>query len=179
MDDEIKNLIGVDPNKNLINIFTDGSHCYQHKGTKIGYSFVVEYDENVAHIQNGKLTIGKTKKKLGALYAETIAVLKALEYILAKQLNHVVIYTDSMYLYKALKDENRQLNSVLSAFVNKTKILLLKLKYRNLHVDFKYVKGHSNIEGNHIADILAKNGRKGKSAKMPDLADMQNILQIY
>ena len=177
MDEEIKDLIGIDLTKNLINIYTDGSHCYRYKGTKIGYSFVVEYDENVAHVQNGRLTIGKTKKKLGALYAETIAVLKALEYILAKQLDHVVIY--SMYLYKALKNENQQLNSVLSAFINKTKILLLKLRYRNLHVDFKYVKGHNNVEGNHLADILAKNGRKGKGIKISnETMEIQNILRF-
>ena len=161
----LNHLLGINNSKNIINIFTDGSY-HSSKNKKVGYSFVVEYDENVAHVQNGNIIIGKSKKKLGALYAETVACLKAVEYVINKKLDHVIIYTDSMFIYRAIKDINVYKNPVLSAFTNTLYKRLKELKSNNLNIDFKYIKAHHNCEGNIIADVLAKNGRKGNSHRI-------------
>ena len=155
----IKHLLGLKDIKNSVNIYTDGSYKASSNLTKIGFAFIVKDNDTVVHIQRGSEYIGKRKRKLGALTAETIAIEKALKYIYKKDFENTMIHTDSLYIYKAIYGYSEYLNPVLSHFINKIKIMLYKLKDNNQSIDFKYIKSHTYID-NNLADLHAKKGRK-------------------
>lgn len=156
-------LTEIDRTTNLINIFTDGSYTTKHN-SKLGYSFVVEYDENIAHAQHGKMKVGRNKKNLGMLYAETIALCAAVEYVIDKRLTNVIIYSDSKFAVNAIHHPSRDFqNPVLNSFINKMNILLMNAKKANIVLNIRYCRGHANIESNELADSLAKNIRQGKN----------------
>lgn len=83
--------------------------------------------------------------------AEGVAIMKALEYVPnLKEAKHVQILTDSLSTLRALANsENR------NVLVNQ-----IKAKYRiikeTVNVQFSFVKAHSGIIGNELADELAK-----------------------
>lgn len=151
--------LGIREELNWINIYTDGSATY--RANSVGYSFVVVNNKNeILKVSRGKISVGKKKKNLSALYAETTAVLKAVEYCLKEQLDNIRIYTDNLYIFKAVKGYDKCLNPVLHAFINQLKILVSNHFYNGYHIDICYVKGHSGVIENELADFFAKNSRK-------------------
>ena len=112
--------LGINQDKNQFNIFTDGASSYKNKDV-IGYAFVITDNmNNVIYVDRGQLAIGKRKKNLSALYAETIAVIK---------INHCQIFTDSLYIVKAVKGRDCCLNPILFAFVNRIKPIIYEIHY--------------------------------------------------
>ena len=155
--------LGINQDKNQFNIFTDGASSYKNKDV-IGYAFVITDNmNNVVYVDRGQLAIGKRKKNLSALYAETIAVIKALEFIKENKINHCQIFTDSLYIVKAVKGRDCCLNPILFAFVNRIKPIISEIHYNELCVDIKYIKGHKGIIGNEVADFYAKDACKKRS----------------
>ena len=144
-----------------VNIFTDGSCNSVKRSSRIGWSFVVEYDENIVHTQHGHLKIGRKKKKLGILYAEATAILNALEYVIAKEFKSAVIFSDSLYnihaIYRPYVDWK---NPVITSFVNRAMILLKQAAEKHIDINILFCKSHNQLEGNELADELAKCGRK-------------------
>lgn len=155
-------------------VYTDGS-AYR-TANSVGYSFIVsDLKENkVIKISKGLVSIGKKKKRLAALYAETVAVLKAVDYITKQQLNNVIIYTDNLYLYKAVKGYDKYLNPILRAFVNRLKPLITNLFYNNQHVDIAYISGHAGVLENELADFYAKDSFKRKNSQASINIDVIN-----
>ena len=139
----------------VTNIYTDGSFKYIKKNIA-GYAFVIDnYD--YFYIKNGFTIIGKNKYNLGALYAETLAIRKAIEYAYKKKYNNICIYTDNQYIINAVYNQTEYLNPVLNALIN------VIYNFLNINIDFylalKYIAGHTNNIGNELADIYAQKGR--------------------
>ena len=155
--------LGIREELNEFNIYTDGSAVYK-KSNSVGYSFIIANKEgHIVRISRGQINVGKKKKKLSSLYAETVAVLKAIEYIHKNLMDNVKIYTDNLYIFKAVKGYDKHLNPVLHAFINQVKALVTKIHYDGLHIDIEYIKGHSGIIENELADYYAKDSRKKRS----------------
>jgi len=142
-------------NYNLKNIYTDGSFKYSKKNI-VGYAFVIDND-NHFYIKNGYSIIGKNKYNLGALYAETLAIRKAIEYAYKKCYNNICIYTDNQYIVNAVYNKLTYLNPVLYALIN-TIYVFLTTKV-NFYLNIKYIMGHSNNIGNELANTYAQKGR--------------------
>lgn len=154
--------LGIREELNEVNIYTDGSSKY--RASSVGYSFIViNINNEILKVSRGKIAVGKKKKNLSALYAETIAVLKAVEYVLNERLDNVKIYTDNLYIFKAVKGYDKCLNPVLHAFINRLKDLVTTIYYGGYHIDIQYVKGHSGIVENELADFYAKDAIKKKN----------------
>ena len=144
-----------------INIFTDGSFNSLKRKTTIGWSFVVEYDENIVHTQHGSLKIGKKKKKYGILYSESTAIINAVKYVLAKSFTSAVIFSDSLYCVHAIRRPCVDWkNPVILGFINKLQPYLQQANKLGIKINILYCKSHHEIEGNNLADELAKCGRK-------------------
>lgn len=147
---------------NAVNIYTDGS--FKYNSNRIGYAFIVEQDNNIIHSKNGFRNIGKNKKKLGALYAETFAIEQAVNYILKKDIKNTYIYTDNIYIIRALNNKLNSLNTILNSFINNLRQLLLQLEAQKQYISFRYIKGHNNNMLNDLADTFARKGRKKQCA---------------
>jgi ribonuclease HI len=144
-------------------IYTDGSYNSIRKSSTIGLSFIVEYDENMVHTYRKKMPVGRAKKNLGALYAETVALVSAVSYVINKGLNNVVIYSDSRFAVDAIHHPNKAYNNVLEAYITKMQYQLNLAYEAGIYINVMYCKGHVGIHGNEAADILAKHARKGKN----------------
>ena len=141
---------------NSINIYTDGSFRFSSNEI-VGYAFVIESDSEF-FIKNGFAILGKNKKKLGALYAEVLAIEKAIEFAQKKNYTNICIYTDNKYIISAINGSMKYINPVLNAFINKLRKFLTF--YENFNISIKYIKGHSDVLGNELANIYAQKARK-------------------
>lgn len=139
----------------LIDIYTDGSFKYTKKNI-VGYAFVIDND-NHYYVKNGYSIIGKNKYNLGALYAETLAIRKAMEYACKKKYNNICIYTDNQYIVNAVYNKLAYLNPVLNALINSIYVFLSM--NMNFYLNIKYIIGHSNNMGNELANTYAQKGR--------------------
>jgi len=86
--------------------------------------------------------------------AEQIAILKSLEQLpsLADQTNRfVAIYTDSEVTLASLKN-----NTIHCFLVEEIRNMVRNLTKQNWSIHFGWVKARTGIEGNEVADTLAK-----------------------
>ena len=132
---------------NKIIIFTDGA-AKGNPGPG-GYGVVLQTDKYKKELSEGyRLT---TNNRM-----ELLAVIKGLEALKFKG-SEVVIYTDSKYIADAV-NKGWVFQWERKAFRKKKNSDLWKrfLKiYRQHNVTFKWVEGHSGIEGNERCDRLA------------------------
>jgi len=130
-----------------ITIFTDGAA----KGNpgQGGYGVVLQTDKYKKELSAGyKLT---TNNRM-----ELLAVIKGLE-VLKYKGSYVVVYTDSKYVADAV-NKGWVFDWERKAFRKKKNSDLWKrfLKmYRSHNVTFRWVEGHSGIQGNERCDQLA------------------------
>jgi ribonuclease HI len=86
--------------------------------------------------------------------AEQVAILKALEQLLSlpNQTNRTVaINTDSKVTLHSLKN-----NTIHSVLIEEIRNMVRYLTQQNWTIHFGWVKAHAGIEGNEVADTLAK-----------------------
>jgi len=117
---------------------------------------------------------GKTEKELSAGYRlttnnrmELLAVIAALEALKKKGLN-IIIYSDSQYVVKAVK-QGWLHNWIKTDFKGGKKNKDLWKRYHALSqghtIDFIWVKGHADNAYNNRCDVLATTAADGKNLK--------------
>jgi ribonuclease HI len=130
-------------------IFTDGS-----KTGDVGAGVAIYMDQQL---------LKRSKYKLGSCctnnQAEQFAILKSLEEILLLS-DHkdrtAAIYTDSQVTLDSLRN-----NSIHTPIITDIRKQLQKLTAQNWTIHFGWVKAHIEIEGNELADRLAKEAAAG------------------
>ena len=141
--------IKINKEEQNINIFTDGSK--DEKG-KAGYGIYI-IDNKI------KTTISEPMNDYNTVFqAEVTAIYKAANILNERNTinKKITIYTDST---SAIKVFNKQI--INNYTVKQCTDELNKLSSKN-EVSVEWIPGHSNYDGNEIADKLAKEGKNKK-----------------
>ena len=130
-----------------LRIYTDGA-CNEFNS---GYAFVAFRGRE----RNPEYTESKPLGKSHPYQVELFAVKASLEWLKTNRnkLNRwdkVTILSDSRSVVLALKS-----TQVRNAMVEETLTLLMELK-KYIKINLQWVRGHSNVSGNNLADFLAK-----------------------
>jgi ribonuclease HI len=91
----------------------------------------------------------KLRKNNSVFQAEALSILKTIEWFKDKELNKIMIFTDSLSVLKSLNNNFPQ-----SPIVNN--ILTACTTMDNKEIYIKWIKSHNGFIGNEIADSLAK-----------------------
>lgn len=127
---------------NYIEVFTDGSKLESKTGAAF---FIPQLDVR-------KLI--KVNSYASVYTAEQIAIIEALRFINTRQEEKFIVFTDC----KSAIDKLRNIYTS-TKITNLTANIIIEIK--NLHgnhksVVFSWIRGHINIEGNEVVDVLAK-----------------------
>ena len=126
-------------------IFTDGSKI----GDKVGTGVAIYTDKRLARKCKYRLQNHCSNNQ-----AKQIAILKSLQQLLSlpDQTNRTVaIYTDSKVTLDTLK-----INTIHSVLIEEIRNMVRNLTKEIWSIHFGWVKAHTGIEGNEVADTLVK-----------------------
>ena len=143
-------------NSELILVWTDGA-CSGNPGNG-GWGVLIKYIDGKA-IQLSGSEINTTNNRM-----EMLAVIEGLKYL--KNYTNIIVHTDSKYVMDGITNwihtwkTNNWKNSQKKDVKNKDLWQELDNISRNFKIKWKWVKGHSGIEENDIADLLATNAIK-------------------
>ena len=138
-----------------IQVFTDGSKD-EHGNTGYGAHFT---DQDL-----GVSILGPLHTFNSVYQAEVAAILVATNYLSSLNVSNRVIhfYSDSQAAIKAL--DNTTLNSQITKQCSDA---LNNLASNNITVNLNWIPGHSDYNGNELADHLAKLGSKQVAPRLP------------
>ena len=127
-----------------IQMFTDGSKSEQGVGAGVA---IFQAGTHIASLQY------KLSERCTNNQAEQLAILKALEYTENLQTDHktVTIYTDSRVTMDSLKN-----SKIHTSLIDEIRRLWTRLGNGNWKIQLCWVKAHIGIQGNELADTLAK-----------------------
>lgn len=139
-----------------IEIYTDGSSINKEKIA--GWSTCVMLPDGKRIIYYGHLSPGTNNT--GELYGIVVGL------AIAKRLHgRVRINTDSEYSKGVLFDGNQAISNKEIVSIGKR----MRNRFRSgTHPVCRWVKGHSGVEGNELADKYAKYGRDQQKMRSPD-----------
>jgi ribonuclease HI len=155
-------------------IYTDGSGIHG----KVGAAAVVPTTDLSASAYLGKETTANVYA------AELVGILMGLELGIRSNQTMMVVFTDNQAALKTLQAPKRQSGQ----FIMKRIIMALaEIDSRNAHVEFHWIPAHQGIQGNELADKLAKEatgwrqirGRGGRSEQIDtdNMAPTPNFLK--
>jgi ribonuclease HI len=132
-------------NTNLV-INTDGSKSREG----VGSGFCMVENNEISKAIKGKF---KLRNYCSVFQSELFAIKKSIDYLFKPKFRdkRITICTDSLTTLKALSDENSTTYLVQTILV-----LLNRLADQNTRIEFVWIRGHDNNEGNELADKLAK-----------------------
>ena len=113
-------------------------------------------------------------KQISIYTAETIAIRETLKFINTKSgPEKYVIFSDSLGAITSIKSGN---STIRPNLLNEILTLNTKLDQANKKVTFTWLPSHINIEGNEIADTLAKENRSNTT---PDIIVPLELKEAY
>ena len=143
-----------------VKVYTDGSYSKKGRNVYCGYG-VYFPDKNIYSKEIGRKF---THSPITGNRAELYAILKTLNIcnIIQKEKNiqNLQIYSDSEYSVKTINKWYKEWQKSGKDYKNKDIIddIMLLIKESNFKVEVTHVRSHIGIEGNEIADTLAKKG---------------------
>jgi len=169
-----------------LNIYTDGSSLSSPRAGGIGIRFIfpdfLKKDNIVRDLPSFGYK-GATNNQM-----ELKACILALEEVLKldeiKQIQRIVIYTDSLYIVENYKravyvwSKNKWLKKSGAPVLNADlwKELIKKIRRVQRRVEFEWVKGHFKNEHNKAVDKLAKESAKKPINKLTNVVDVRRKL---
>ena len=131
----------------VINVYTDGSLKNDTSGS--GWNVII--GNRIIKTSSEYLGFNVTvqQAEVSAINSASIWLNRAQE---TENINNIVIYSDSMGALKALSNRESTSKTVIECQGNLNNLA------RNYSVTLQWIKGHSDIPGNDLADELAKKG---------------------
>ena len=142
----------------ILHAYTDGSYT-KNKPQTYGWAVVI-YDNNQKHL---KSLSGKGSRFIESwqIGGECDAVLNLLSYINENleqfdDLQSIMIHYDYLGIEKWALGDWKAKKPVAKNYVREFRELMLNLLNEDVEIQFNKVKGHSGVQGNELADQLAK-----------------------
>lgn len=147
--------------KDIVNLWTDGSAAPTNPGPT-GYGLYIKHDDGRELDGYGGISLNGTNN-----IGELVGVTKALEYIVLHKPHVATVHTDSKYVLDNIKyvdkwRARKWKTSTGTDVKNKeywSKLHSVYVKAKKVcNLSLRWVKGHSGVDGNERADILANKG---------------------
>jgi len=154
------------PNFSLL--FTDGSKSSVSPNCGIGI--------NVYHNNSNDRMYHSISNLFSIFSAECIAIIESLKYIIKNNLEHSLVFSDSLSSLQKLKSS--PLLYPDDDFVCLIRVLIASIQSSGKTITLIWIPGHVGIVGNDIADSLAKQGASNPIITLINHIPLSDIFSI-